>query len=75
MEKIRTNAAGIDIGSKQVFVSLEGGIVKSFETFTSDLESLSRYLKDNGVTTVAMEATGSYWYVLYDILAAAGIDA
>lgn len=75
MEKIRTNAAGIDIGSKQVFVSLEGGIVKSFETFTSDLESLSLYLKDNGVTTVAMEATGSYWYVLYDILAAAGIDA
>lgn len=54
MEKIRTNAAGIDIGSKQVFVSLEGGIVKSFETFTSDLESLSHYLKDNGVTTVAI---------------------
>jgi transposase len=75
MEKIRTNAAGIDIGSRQVFVSLEGGIVKSFETFTSDLESLSQYLKDNGVTTVTMEATGSYWYVLYDILAAAGIDA
>ncbi len=74
MEKIRTNSAGIDIGSRQVFVSLEGGPVKSFETFTSDLESLSHYLLENRVTTVAMEATGSYWYVLYDILLDAGLD-
>lgn len=74
MEKIRTNAAGLDIGSRQVFVSLEGKVVKSFETFTGDLESLSRYLKDNGVTTVAMEATGNYWYVLHDIISAVGID-
>jgi transposase len=74
MKKIRTNSAGIDIGSRQVFVSLEGGPVKSFETFTSDLEALSNYLLENKVTTVAMEATGSYWYVLYDILLDAGLD-
>lgn len=74
MEKIRKNAAGIDIGSRRVFVGLEGGEVKSFETFTSDLESLSDYLLAHGVTTVAMEATGSYWYILHDILAAAGLD-
>jgi transposase len=53
---------------------LETGVVRSFETFTSDLESLGRYLQDNGVATVAMEATGSYWYVLYDIISAAGVD-
>lgn len=74
MEKIRTNSAGIDIGSRQVFVSLEGGPVRSFETFTSDLESLSKYLLENRIATVAMEATGSYWYVLYDILLEAGLD-
>lgn len=67
-------AAGIDIGSRQVFVSVENQPVKTFETFTSDLESLSHYLLNNKVTTVAMEATGSYWYILYDILQDAGLD-
>jgi len=74
MEKMRAHAAGIDIGSRQVFVSIEEQPVKSFETFTGDLESLSHYLVSNKVTTVAMEATGSYWYVLYDILLDAGLD-
>lgn len=74
MEKMRMQAAGIDIGSRQVFVSIEGQPVKAFETFTSDLELLSTYLLSNKVTTVAMEATGSYWYVLYDILSDAGLD-
>lgn len=74
MEKMHTQAAGIDIGSRQVFVSLEGSPVKSFETFTSDLELLSQYLLENKVSTVAMEATGNYWYVLYDILLEAGLD-
>ena len=74
MEKMRNHAAGIDIGSRQVFVSIEGQPVKSFETFTGELESLSTYLVNNKVTTVAMEATGSYWYILYDILLEAELD-
>lgn len=74
MEKMRMYAAGIDIGSRQVFVSIENQPVKIFETFTSDLESLSTYLLSNEITTVAMEATGSYWYVLYDILLDSGLD-
>jgi transposase len=74
MEKMRMHAAGIDIGSRQVFVSIESQPVKSFATFTSDLELLSDYLVNNKVTTVAMEATGSYWYILYDILQEAGLD-
>lgn len=74
MEKIRKNSAGIDIGSHQVFVSIEGSPVKSFETFTSDLETLKLYLLDQKVTAVAMEATGNYWYVLYDILVDGGLD-
>jgi len=74
MEKMHFQAAGIDIGSRKVFVGLENGPVRSFETFTSDLVSLSNYLLDNKVSTVAMEATGVYWYVLYDILLDAGLD-
>lgn len=74
MEKIRFHAAGIDIGSRQVFVGLEGGQVRSFETFTSDLVALSSYLLENKVTTVAMESTGVYWFILHDILIDAGLD-
>lgn len=74
MEKIRENAAGIDIGAQKVFVGLEGKEVVSYETFTSDFICLSEYLKENGVETVAMEATGVYWVVLYDILVEAGLD-
>lgn len=74
MEKIHAQAAGLDIGSRQVFVGLEDGRVQSFETFTSSLAELSNYLLENKVTTVAMEATGVYWYILYDILSEAGLD-
>lgn len=74
MEKIRDHSAGIDIGSRQVFVSVEGEPVCSFETFTSDFLALSAYLKQQKVTTVAMEATGNYWVVLYDILKESGLD-
>lgn len=74
MEKIHPHAAGIDIGSRKVFVAVEGEAVCSFDTFTADFEALSAYLLEHHVTTVAMEATGVYWVVLYDILTAAGLD-
>ncbi len=74
MEKMHFHAAGIDIGSRKVFVGLEGRPVRSFETFTSDLVSLKDYLLSHSVNTVAMEATGVYWYVLHDILLDAGLD-
>jgi purine-nucleoside phosphorylase len=45
-----------------------GGItkerVRSFDTFTSDFIALGNYLKQKGISTVAMEATGVYWVVL-----------
>ena len=74
MEKIRMNAAGIDIGSSKVFVGLEGGEVRSYQTFTSDFKLLADFLVEKGVSTVAMEATGVYWIVLYDILVERGLD-
>jgi transposase len=74
MERIREKAAGIDIGAKKVFVSVEGQEVRCFLTFTEDFEKLRDYLLENSIETVAMEATGVYWNILYDILEEAGID-
>lgn len=68
MKKIRKNTAGIDIGAKQIFVSIGEMEVKVFDTFTEDLISCGHYLKSHGVESVAMEATGNYWVILYMIL-------
>lgn len=75
MEKIRKNTGGIDIGSEKIFVYTENGNeVKSFLTFTEDFEKARGYLIQQKTESVAMEATGVYWYILYHILEEAGID-
>jgi len=74
MEKIRTNVGGIDIGAKKVFTSIEGHPVVSHFTFTEDFLRLRDFLLENHVESVAMEATGVYWVILYEILEEAGID-
>jgi hypothetical protein len=74
MEKIRTNVAGIDIGSKKVFTAVEGQSVVSHFTFTEDFMQLRDYLLEHKVESVAMEATGVYWVILYELLEDAGID-
>lgn len=74
MERLREKAAGIDIGSRKVFVSIDGDEVRSFFTFTQDFENLREYLAEKAIETVAMEATGVYWGILYEMLEEAGID-
>ncbi|UII20703.1 IS110 family transposase [Fulvivirga ligni] len=74
MKKMRANAAGIDIGAKHIFVSLENKDVRVFETFTESFREASSYLLSEGIETVAMEATGVYWIILYEILESAGLD-
>ncbi len=74
MEKIRKRAAGIDIGAKKLFVYVEGQVVVSFDSYTEDIEALRDYLLQHGTKTVAMEATGVYWVILYEVLEEAGID-
>lgn len=74
MEKLRTNVGGIDIGAKKVFTSIEGQPVVSHFTFTEDFYKLRDYLLKYKVKSVAMEATGVYWVILYEILEEAGID-
>lgn len=74
MEKIRNNSAGIDIGAQKLFVYVEGQEIRSYFTFTEDMEALRDYLLEYQVETVAMEATGVYWVILYEILEEAGLD-
>lgn len=74
MEKLRTNAGGIDIGAQKVFTYVEGQPVVSHFTFTEDFLQLRDYLLKHDVKTVAMEATGVYWVILYEILEESGID-
>jgi len=72
-EEIHANGAGIDIGSREIFVSIDGEQVVKFGTFTSDYHSCCRYLKEHGIESVAMEATGVYWMSLYAMLEQYGI--
>lgn len=72
--QIKANAAGIDLGSRLVFIAVGDGIVKSFETFTPGLLSAVNFLKQNKVETVAMESTGVYGLVLFDMIEDAGIE-
>jgi transposase len=71
-EAINPRAAGIDIGAKEHFVCVSAEAtpknVRSFGTFTTDLEALADWLKECGVTSVAMEATGVYWIPVFQIL-------
>jgi transposase len=67
-------AVGIDVGSEKLHVSIGGDAPKVFGTFTGDLEALQSWLKQEGVRSVAMEATGVYWLYLYEVLETAGLE-
>jgi len=67
-------AAGIDVGSEQLFVAAAQGCVRVFSSFTAALLELRDYLLAERVTTVAMEATGVYWLPVYEVLEEAGLE-
>lgn len=66
-------AAAIDVGSEKLHVSIAGDTPKVFGTFTGELESLRDWFQEQGVHSVALEATGVYWLYLYEVLEAAGL--
>src|SRR4051794_35134789 len=78
LEQIRENAAGIDVGSKELWVDVgrknDSRPVRKFETFTADLNGMADWLKRCGIATVAMESTGVYWIPVCQILEAHGIE-
>src|ERR1017187_7844551 len=74
---LEANAAGIDIGAREIFVAVPPDRaeqpVRVFSTFTEDLEKMAEWLVSCGVTTAAMESTGVYWIPLYDVLERRGV--
>jgi transposase len=69
-------AAGIDVGDAThwVCVDADGGdaAVREFPAHTPGLRQLVAWLRECGVTTVALEATGAYGHVLFLTLLEAG---
>jgi transposase len=81
LQQIHLRAAGIDVGGSQHYVavpahSVQAGqpTVRAFGVFTEELDATVAWLKECGITTVAMEATGIYWMALYDQIEAAGME-
>ena len=74
LQKIHSQAAGIDVGSLKFFVGVENEEVKDFDTYTNGCNQVVEYLQQKGITSVAMEATGVYWTTLYDMLISVGIE-
>ena len=76
MPVVNPHAAGIDVGSKTHFVATgqQPEDVKSFGCYTQDLQQISQWLRENDITTIAMESTGSYWRGLFKHLQDEGFE-
>jgi len=75
---INPTVAGIDVSDKEMMVAypinsdqLE---VRSFGCFTCDLHLIATTMKQNGVTSIAMESTGVYWISLFLLLEEYGLE-
>lgn len=73
---INPNAAGIDVGSRSHVVAVDQNKenVQTFGVYTQDHEQLIVHLHEYGITSVAMESTGSYWQTLFNALQEAGFE-
>src|SRR5262245_51219844 len=78
LPRIRQNAAGIDVGATEHWVSVSGDRssepVRRFGAFTGDLYALADWLKACRIDSVAMESTGVYWIPLFEILEERGFE-
>ncbi len=84
---LRPNAAGIDVHSDMHMVCVpagsvppatgDGGLpahVRRFGANSCDLYAIADWLKQCGVTTVALESTGVYWVPLFELLESRGFE-
>jgi transposase len=76
MEVMYQSVSGLDVHKKTVVACVrrvgEGGRVwkevRTFATMTQNLLALTAWLKEHGVTHVAMESTGILWRPVYNLL-------
>ncbi len=71
MQIVIERAAGLDIHKQTVVAAIqtpESRSTRTFGTMTRELEQLAAWLLEQGITHVAMEATGVYWQPVYNVL-------
>lgn len=72
MDVVVERGSGLDVHKKTVVACVDGeGIKKEIRTYgtvTNELLKLKKWLKDNGITHVAMESTGIYWKPVFNVL-------
>ena len=73
--------AGLDMHKEKIWVCTSNDLkssgkpsVRTFDTDTPSLRGLASFLKDGGVTTVALESTGVYWMPTFTVLREAGLN-
>jgi transposase len=75
--------AGVDIGKAEVVACVRAPgpdgtrrrkQTRTFASFTAELEAMVDWFATEGVTEVAMEATGSYWKPVWYVLEERGFD-
>jgi transposase len=86
---LHPNAAGIDVHSDMHMVCVPAGRVgppakmdvgglppnvRRFGANSCDLHAIADWLRECGVTTVALESTGVYWIPLFELLEARGFQ-
>ena len=82
MDIVHPRVAGIDVHKKVVWVAVRvpgqpGGrtvTVRRFLTFWRQLQKMAAWLAELGVSDVAMESTGVYWWPVYHALAGEQIE-
>lgn len=76
LEVVNPNAAGIDIGSRSHWVAVGQNAedVREFGVYSDDQMAMSDWLRQKGITHIAMESTGTYWQNLFSTLVSNGFE-
>src|SRR5262249_47959780 len=75
---VNPNAAGIDVHSDNHVVCVPADRatpnVRTFAANSCDLLAIAAWLKECGITTVAIQSTGIYWMALFEVLESHGLE-
>ena len=78
MPIVNPNAAAIDVHADNHVVCVPAdratANVRTFGANSCDLLQIAAWLKECGITTVAVESTGIYWIPLFELLEAQGFE-
>lgn len=75
LEVVKPNAGGIDVGSKSHWVAIgqDAQYIREFGVYSQNHQELCNRLFDNGIESIAMENTGTYWQNQFNLYKGAGL--